>query len=256
MRFTNLGPFNLKDVTRDAVADVVVNKGAPIIVTEGTPIATAVGLEFDTSNPRYAVVASKDLRIICAGCFKDGMTMSDTSRCRTCSSFVRHWDNKAGERKMKCNTDRSIADVALTCPPVELDLTASIHQDVQGITNAELLALIHERGLEEAVIAGTTPKTLSQILCARGIHPIRNGRQAALVHELRRQTCGNYTEAGYYDHPKKKGQPHASDMVGVHILECKKETAKLLRHSTRGGDWLTTVIAPVRLYQPIDGMEE
>lgn len=251
MRFTNLGPFSLKDITRDAVADVVVNKGTPIIVTEGTPTDTVAGIEFDTSNPRYAVVATKDLKIICAGCFKDGMTMSDTSRCRTCSSFVRHWDNKAGERKMKCNADRSIADVALTCPPVELDLNASICQDNQeGITDDALLTLIHDRGLQEAVIARTEPKKLSKILCARGIHTIRGGRQAALVHELRRQACSNYTEAKYYDQPKKKGQPHASDMVGAQMLECKEETATLIRHSTRGGDWLQTFIAPVRLYKP------
>ena len=42
---------------------------------------------------------NKDLRIVCAGCFRDGMTLADDSRAKKCASFVKHWDTKDGLRE-------------------------------------------------------------------------------------------------------------------------------------------------------------
>ena len=81
MNKNGTGPFDIKSVTKEMVAGIVVDQEIPLIV-------------FETRGEKthYAVIArNKDLRIVCAGCFREGMTLADDSRARKCSSFVKHW---------------------------------------------------------------------------------------------------------------------------------------------------------------------
>ena len=100
-----LGPFDIKLITREMVASVVVDQGIPMVATETRDGKTD-----------YAVIAKdKGLRIVCAGCYRDGMTLADDSRVKKCASFVKHWDNKDGRRYLKCK-ESGISEVAANCP--------------------------------------------------------------------------------------------------------------------------------------------
>ena len=60
------------------MADVVVNQCAPLIAKQ---VVDGV--------PSYAVISNRDnLKVLWVGCFKEGMTLTDDSRCKTCSSLL------------------------------------------------------------------------------------------------------------------------------------------------------------------------
>jgi len=81
-----LGPFDTATLSRNVAADVVVNQHAPVIAKQ---VVDGV--------PHCAVVSNRDnLKLLCAGCFEEGVTLTDDSRCRTCTGFVKHWTTKNG----------------------------------------------------------------------------------------------------------------------------------------------------------------
>jgi len=82
-----LGPFDVHSLKRDVVADMAIDQKAPMMVV------SEVNGDGETVR---AVVTQKDLRIVCVGCFKEGMTRLDASRCSKRSSFVKHWDATEG----------------------------------------------------------------------------------------------------------------------------------------------------------------
>ncbi len=90
----HLGPYNISDVDDDILA-MVNNKGIPVVIKQ------EVG-----DRTMYAVLAKdKDLRIACAGCFACDMKITDSTRCKKCASFVKHWDVKDGLRRLTCKED-------------------------------------------------------------------------------------------------------------------------------------------------------
>ena len=44
----------------------------------------------------------------CAGCFRRDMLITDTTRCKKCASFVKHFDTKDGVRRLSCKADGDI----------------------------------------------------------------------------------------------------------------------------------------------------
>ena len=204
-----LGPFDIKSITREMVASVVVDQGMPMIATETRDGKTD-----------YAVIAKdKGLRIVCAGCFRDGMTLADDSRVKKCASFVKHWDNKDGRRRLKCK-ESDISKVAANCPR-----TAVVDGVVtlKDASNDEILKEVMERGLGDVVAESMDDQLFETVMIRKGVTPLINARPTRLVHELRRQ-ARDVSEYGYYHSGKKRSLPHCSDEVGVDILE-EKEVA-------------------------------
>ena len=207
-RIDKLGPFDIKSVTREMVASVVVDQGMPMIATETRDGKTD-----------YAVIAKdKGLRIVCAGCFRDGMTLADDSRTKKCASFVKHWDTKDGHRRLKCK-ESDISKVAANCPRITVaDGMADGVVTLKDASNDEILKEVVERGLEDVVAEGMDGQLFETVMIRKGITPLIDARPTRLIHELRRQ-ARDVSEYGYYHSGKKRSLPHCSDEVGVDILE-------------------------------------
>lgn len=99
----HLGPYEIKDVTDMILNDLVIQQDIPVIVKQTTGGIT-----------RYAVLATKNLRIVCAGCFRRDMRITDTTRCKKCASFVKHWDSKDGIRRLHCKGDGDSTAIRVT----------------------------------------------------------------------------------------------------------------------------------------------
>jgi len=107
--------------------------------------------------PHCAVASHRDsLKLFCAGCFKEGMTLADDSRCRTCSGFVKHWMTKNGERNWKCKPAKeTIQEVAKACSEVVLDFGGS---DISGWKTDDLTMELKHRNA-------------SKVHCAKSYRP-------------------------------------------------------------------------------------
>lgn len=237
-----LGPFDIKSLTMAVVADVVVNQRAPMVVSEVSPVG----------HINYAVIANSNTKLVCSGCFKEGMTLMDTSRCRMCSSFVKHWNTKDGVRRSKCtNTPEDIDEVALTCPKIsfgfgtgtvqvtdvstdvlieelrkrdgDLDtLFRSVQDtavDVQALADDVIKDEMKRRKLltEDYLCEELETEDLVAVGMRRGIGFVLDARPQRLIHELRRQCCDGGNIETYYEKPKKKGRPNATDEITVKI---------------------------------------
>ena len=211
----HLGPYDIKDLSLEMVTDVCVNKGMPMVVRE------TVG----DDEIKYAVVAKdKSLSVVCAGCFKEGMTLQDNSRCRVTSSHVKHWDKfQGGERKRKCNGVQDIQEVAESCPPdmfvtnFDGEVRCDDVGEFKACTDEEVCNEVEQRGLGKDVVRMIDDDTLMMEMTARGIRPLYGSRQTHLIHELRRQKRGVSVEDYYVK--EKGGGPHSEDRVGVELLE-------------------------------------
>ena len=65
--------------------------------------------------------------------------------------------------------------------------------------------------------------SIVHLMKTRGIKPLYDARPVELVHELRRQMCGNWDFDKYYHNEKKKrAVPVATDEVGIDILEKRR----------------------------------
>jgi len=91
IKFENgcLGPYTVNAVDDYVRGRIVAQQMKPVVLQDGE---------------RYAILAppTKDLRVICAGCFVPGMSLFDDSKCKKVSSFCQHLDLYKGERKMIC----------------------------------------------------------------------------------------------------------------------------------------------------------
>ena len=230
-KIDNLGPYEVSDINDDILGDVVYNNEVPVIIKQTLNNKTI-----------YAVLAkNKDIRIACVGCFKRDMRITDTTRCKKCASFVKHWDTKDGERRLQCkNSDLNIEAVAANCRPVTMDFAVKSSQTLEEINTSDLIAELKKRGdvskaLKEAtdrdIFTEVKTRDLEQDIAedmdddallfatkARGIWPIFEARPTRLIHELRRQ-ARNVTIEDYYHDGKKGAMPHSSDKIGADVLE-------------------------------------
>jgi len=81
----HLGPHEINDVHDDTLGMVQFD-GVPVVIKQ----VMANGVT------AYAVLARNDVRIVRVGCFKRDKLVSDSTRCKTCASFVKHWDTEGG----------------------------------------------------------------------------------------------------------------------------------------------------------------
>lgn len=129
-KINKLGPFPIETLPRATVVDVVYNKRMPMVVS-GKRKDGAVG---------YAVIATKDLQIVCVGCFKDGMDLTDDWRCKTCSSFDKHWattkDKKVRHKHCAPGGLGDVIDAFAAdpeqCPPVEVTDEGGVNVEAGG----------------------------------------------------------------------------------------------------------------------------
>lgn len=208
----SLGPFDVDDVDDDILGDVVYNQGLPIIVKQNV-----------NNNTKFAVVAKdRELRIVCGGCFTRNMSLADDSRCKKVCSFVKHWDNKKGERCQTCKNsgDESIETKAEFAKTVVLDSTGASTGTSDGLraSDEEIFAEVERRKLEKHIAERMTEDGLVEVMIAMGICPLFDARQTRLIHELRRQAKGVSIQE-YYHEDKKIGHPHCTDEVGADIVE-------------------------------------
>jgi hypothetical protein len=194
-----MSTFKIKDLKKEQVASLVFNKGMPLIVEQ----------EFDDGEKMYAVVAKDNsLRVICATCFKEGMSLRDESRCRLCSSFSKHFEMKDGQRKKKCTGE--VAAIADKC----LDIVVP---DLSS--DADLVEEVEKRGLAKFIAERLSDDDLVDIIVqSRGIQTLIGAKPYQLIHELRRQKEKSHAE-DYYGDERKRGYPHESDNVGVELIE-------------------------------------
>jgi hypothetical protein len=253
---TKLGPFDIATLSREVVADVVINQRAPMIARQVID-----------GMPRYAIISNRDnLKLVCVGCFKEGMTLADDSRCRTCTSFVKHWTTKDGIRNWKCKpTEETIEEVAKTCPEVELDFGGggvdawttddlvmelkrrnAIEEALKAVTDDDILGELKKRELTDCVIEDASEEDLAKVMRSKGLKPLFDARRVELIHELRRQEY-NATVESYYHNNKKRAQPHASDEVGIDIVEKSEDVLRETRENKKG-KWHRKVIEPMALY--------
>ena len=207
-----LGPFDIKSLTMAVVADVVVKQRAPMVVSE----VNAVG------HTDYAVIANSNVKVVCPGCFKEGMTLMDSSRCRMCSSFVKHWNTKDGERRVKCApTPVHAAVVADAYEGYKVKIRGGgVSNDLTLLSDDAVLAEVEKRQLTKEVVRTADTDVLVDVIYNRSRSLLlHDARTPALMHELRRLECGNVEYADYYQNPKKRGRPHASDEVRVEIFQ-------------------------------------
>jgi hypothetical protein len=258
-----LGPFDIKSLTMAMVADVVVKQRAPMVVSE----VNSVG------HTDYAVMANSNVKIVCPGCFKEGMTLMDTSRCRMCSSFVKHTNTtKEGARRMKCAPTpvqvNAVADMyegykvkinsagSVTGIPDDVLLQEVARRGLDSVPGVTLLsddvitAEVERRQLTKEVVRTADTDVLIDVIAkrSRGLL-LRDARTPALIHELRRLECGNIYEEDYYHNPKKRGRAHASDEIKVHIFQKTEDiTRSLITRATSNFEWAERVeVGPMAL---------
>jgi hypothetical protein len=90
------GPFPVSVIDDNVCVRVVKEQGVPITLYENRD-----GVE------RYAILSppGKEMRVVCNGCFKLGMSLFDDHCCQRISSYCQHWDTKGGVRKHICKAE-------------------------------------------------------------------------------------------------------------------------------------------------------
>ena len=232
----HLGPYEVSEVDDDILGDVVYNQEIPVIIRQ------KVG---GRGKYRYAVLArDKQVMITCAGCFKRDMLITDSSRCKKCSSFTKHWDMKSGERVAKCKETGDgdclkVELIADTCNPVVLTSEGSCSSagnglDLDKVSDDAILELVAKREIQEKVLGQMTDDEVA-VYCQekRKIDLLFDARPTRLIHELRRQ------------HLKDSGEAcNDTDAVGADIIIPPKvkgrtrkrkaeESVKIIRYAPR-----------------------
>jgi len=200
------GPCNAKDVDHGMLRAVCF-EGMPVIVRQMMPNGVTV----------CAVLARKDIKIACVGCFRHNMLIRDATRCKKCWSFVKHMDMKHGVRRLKCKDDGkanhvTAPDAVEVRPPVTKD---SI---LEGLTDTELLDAVKSRQLGSCAVEEMSDKELAATMRARGVEPLIDARPTRLIHELRRQ-CDkrNVSAEACYGDKVLPGLPSGCDAVGADL---------------------------------------
>lgn len=226
---SHLGPYDVSEVNDDILGDVIYNQEIPIIVKQRVGDKTV-----------FAVVAkNKDVKIACVGCFRRDMKITDNTRCKKCSSFVKHWDLKDGQRRLGCKETGSdiIKNIAANCHQVTMDFDVKNNDSVETIDTSNLIAELKRRGgilnavtdeeiftevkkrkLDKFVAEDLTEEDLECVMTAKGVLPLFEARPTRLIHELRRQARKVGIQM-YYQDEKKSGLPHCTDEVGASLIE-------------------------------------
>ena len=92
------------------------------------------------------------------------------------------------------------------------------------------------------MIKNTDEETVVHLMKTIGMKPLYDARPVELVHELRRQMCGNWDFDNYHHNEKKRAVPHAIDEVGVDIMEKADDVVRGTR--SKKGKWVKTRVEP------------
>lgn len=226
----HLGPYDPKDVSDEMLTMVMGRDGPPIILKQDAPTHGG-GM-----RPAYAVLMNKDVRIACVHCFRRDMRVTDSTRVKTCASFVKHWCNKEGKRLMGCKDDGDVNFMDAICTEVIVDATPKVPEPMTDeelmaevgkrglkttMTDEELLEEVEERGINPEFTkhhaCGLSDDDLAYVFETKGIKPLIDARPNRLIHELKRQSTNTLTE-DYYAADKKEGKPHCSEPCGAALV--------------------------------------
>jgi hypothetical protein len=231
----SLGPHPVSMVTDFVRARLVTQAEVPVILHDGQ---------------RYAVLAppNNNLRVICAGCFKPGMSLLDDSRSKKVSSFSQHWATKLvdGERvrKHRCigapedSLAAMIDRIDATEETVQPLLDSPIHMnepadppsdridpptgrtpcshgiapvDLSSASNLLLLEELRRRGITETVLTDIDEEILINKLKQYGVKFLIDARPDDLKAELYRQAT--FSDVGdYWFGDKVAGVPSRIDV--------------------------------------------
>jgi hypothetical protein len=128
----NVGPFHCCQIPDSVRGGTVGRDNIPVILYEAR-VKIIDGMP--TKQEKYAIMVppKKDLGIVCAGCYKPGMTLWNNARCVSCRTFANHLDTKEdGSRKRQCISfgddaleaviDRSLGAVPTASGPTKVNL--------------------------------------------------------------------------------------------------------------------------------------
>lgn len=227
----HLGPYGVSDITDAMLQDLVCRQQMPVIIKQALP----------QGGVSYAVLATKEVRLVCAGCFKRDMSITDTSRCKKCASFVKHFytfNGKDGSgRRTQCKEDGDIQTLDANCTRVVVadagtddagtDDAAGALVRLQDISDDDLqeelsrrhlsndhaLALVmKDPDLVESVLENADPDVFAKVLTHKDVFPILGARPSRLIHELFRQASGTDMDTYYMDYTDEHPEPEGSDL--------------------------------------------
>jgi len=200
------GPYDVKDVDHDMLRAVRF-EGVPVVVRQMMPNGVTV----------YAVLARKDIEIACVGCFRHDMLITDATRCKKCSSFVKHMDMKHGVRRLKCKDDGEANHVTA---PGAIKVRPPVTKDsiLEGLTDTELLDTVKSGQLGSYAVEEMSDKELAATVRARGVELLTDARPAKLIHELRHQgDKRNVSAEAHCGDKVLPGLPSGCDAVGANL---------------------------------------
>ena len=201
------GPFPVSAIDDDVRVRVVKEQGVPITLYENRD-----GIE------RYAILAppGKEMRVVCNGCFKPGMSLFDDRRCQRISSYCQHWDTKGGVRKHICK-----AEGEDTLEAAELRLQGTVATEPMDeltvdLSTTESRDLVFELLKREEDFKWILPKCDDGLIVTearnRGIKTIYECHPNDLEAELRRRLDPTRpTVKSFYAKKKSEGRSHCSD---------------------------------------------
>ena len=129
---------------------------------------------------------------------------------------------------------------------LELKRRGAVQQVIKELSDNDLLEEVGIRDLNKIVVEGATEEELSWAMRVKGVKPLFDARPVELIHELRRLDCTATVENYYYE-GKKRARPHASDKVGVDIIEKCEDVLREARNDKKG-KWWRIILEPVALY--------
>jgi len=203
----HFGPHDVKDVDHDMLRAVRF-EGMPVIVRQTMPNGVTV----------CAVLARKDIKIACVGCFRHDMLITDTARCKKCSGFVKHMDMKHGVQRLKCKDDGE-ANHVMAPDAVEVRVPVTKDSILEELTDTELLDAVKSRQLGSCVVEEMNDEELAATVQTRGVEPLTDARPTKLMYKLRRQGDKRNVsvEAYYRDKVLPGGLPSGCDAVGADL---------------------------------------
>jgi hypothetical protein len=179
----NVGPFNVCNVS-DYVRGVTVGRdNIPVVLYEAR-VKMIEGVP--TKQEKYAVMVppSKDLGVVCAGCYGPKMTLWNNARCVSCRTFANHLDTKEdGSRKRQCLSDRFDHSLSNAMKAAGDDVIPATTRDLKDVPACELLHALKGK-------CGLTTDAIDAIMV-----DIPNGE---LLHALKERHEDGL--AGYLDH--------------------------------------------------------
>lgn len=177
----HLGPYTVDAITDEMFSSLVVDQGIPLILHQQVPIMGGM-------KSAYAVLANRDVRLVCSGCFRRDTRLNDKKRCKMCGSFVKHFDTKDGVRRLQCKEDGLINHLEAICTEV---VVAPETPD-RELDNAALIAMVKERGLVPDLLSTTEDNELLAMVEERGLVPetLSITSDNELLHEMSKRDLG------------------------------------------------------------------